>query len=141
MINNTIKTDVAVPPDIAYAFLTECRRWPEWMESVRAVIFEGTFAAGVEVTVEYTEGVQAKLRIETADPPSGYSYTVDSKDMSIVGTMRLENIGGSTRLTYEESVTPRSFVIKMMKPFIANGIKRALAKDFASAKSLMEEER
>jgi hypothetical protein len=109
------------------------------MESVREAELDGSFESGSVVTVDYTEGVSADMVLENVEPPAGYAYTADSKDMTIHGDMRFTEEGDGTTIEYRETIDPKSFMMKVMKPFIAGGTKRALEKDFATAKQIMEE--
>ena len=138
MIENTVTVTANVDPASAYSFLTDTARWREWMESLESASINGDFAAGSEIEVIYTEGAGATMEIVQAAEPTGYSYRVTMTDMSIAGNTTLTRVDGGTRITYEESVEPQSFMIKLMKPFIANGIRRALEKDYQKAKELME---
>lgn len=141
MIENTIHKHIAVSPEVAYAFFTDTRRWPEWMTGVKTVEAGGDFGPGVEILVDYTEGMQARMHITEASPPKSYAYEVDMKDMRTTGTVLLAPEKEGTSLTYRETVTPQSFMMKLMKPFIANGIRRALDRDFETARQLLEEGR
>jgi hypothetical protein len=96
---------------------------------------------GSVVSVDYTEGVRADMVLENVERPAGYAYTADSKDMSIHGEVRFTEEGDGTTIEYSETIDPKSFMMKVMKPFIAGGTKRALEKDFASAKQMIEEKR
>ncbi len=138
MIENTVTISVDVDPAAAYEFLTDTSRWHEWMESLEQTKSTGNFRAGARVEVEYTEGAKATMEIVRADAPSGYSYEVEMSDMAISGTTTLVGSTGGTTITYRETVEPRSFMMKLMKPFIAKGTKRALEKDYQTAKQLME---
>lgn len=141
MIANEIEIHVAVTCRQAFGFLTDASRWHEWMESVQSATLDGSFAPGAAVSVDYTEGIQAEMILDAVDAPSGYAYTADSKDMTIHGEMSLADNGEATTITYRETIEPKSFMMKMMKPFIAGSTKRALEKDFATAKRIMEEGR
>jgi hypothetical protein len=141
MIRNEIRIQVGVPVEEAFAFMAETTRWVDWMESVKDAKLDGAFESGSVVSVDYTEGVSADMVLEDVKRPSGYAYTADSKDMTIHGDMRFTADGGQTTIEYRETIDPKSFMMKVMKPLIAGGTKRALEKDFASAKQMMEERR
>lgn len=141
MITNKIELQVDVPREQVFAFLTDTACWHQWMESVDRVSLDGSFAAGSVVSVDYTEGVKADMVLDQVEAPSGYAYTADSKDMTIRGEMSLFGDGETTTITYRETIGPKSFMMKLMKPFIASSTKRALEKDFAAAKRIMEEGR
>jgi hypothetical protein len=138
MITNEIYLQVGVPREEAFAFMTETSRWADWMESVREAQLDGSFESGSVVSVDYTEGVSADMMLESVERPAGYAYTADSKDMTIHGEMRFTEEGDGTAIEYRETIDPKSFMMKIMKPFIAGGTKRALEKDFATAKHMME---
>jgi uncharacterized protein YndB with AHSA1/START domain len=138
MIANEIRLQVRVPREKAFGFMTETARWADWMESVREAKLDGSFESGSVVSVDYTEGARADMVLEHVQPPTGYAYTADSKDMTIHGEMRFTEEGDGTAIEYRETIDPKSFMMKVMKPFIAGGTKRALEKDFATAKQMME---
>jgi hypothetical protein len=138
MITNQIRLQVHVPRDEAFTFMTETTRWADWMESVRAARLDGSFESGSVVSVDYTEGVSADMVLENVERPAGYAYTADSKDMTIHGEMRFTEEGDETTIEYRETIDPKTFMMKVMKPFITGGTKRALEKDFATAKQMME---
>ena len=138
MITNVIRLQVRVPREEAFAFMTDTVHWADWMESVREARLDGSFESGSAVSVDYTEGVSADMVLEYVERPAGYAYTADSKDMTIHGEMRFADEGDETTIEYRETIDPKSFMMKVMKPFIAGGTKRALEKDFATAKQLME---
>jgi hypothetical protein len=141
MIENTVDERIDVAPAAAYAFLTNTGRWHEWMDSVKEARLSGDFAKGAEIVVDYTEGMQVTMRIEQAAPPDSYEYRAAMNDMTIVGRLSLSEDGSGTALTYHETVMPHSLMMKMMQPFISNSMKRALNKDFAMAKEIMEAEK
>jgi uncharacterized protein YndB with AHSA1/START domain len=139
MITDEIRLQFRVPREEAFAFMTATARWADWMESVRAAKIDGAFESGSVVSVDYTEGVSADMVLENVQRPAAYAYTADSKDMTIQGAMKFTADGDRTTIEYRETIDPKSFMMRVMKPFIANGTKRALEKDFATAKQMMEE--
>jgi uncharacterized protein YndB with AHSA1/START domain len=141
MITNEIVIQVDVPRQEAFDFLTDTSRWHEWMESVQAATLDGSFSVGSVVSVDYTEGVKAEMVLDAVEAPHSYAYTADSKDMTIRGEMSFADDAESTTIVYREVIDPKSFMIKVMKPFIAGSTKRALEKDFATAKKAMEDGR
>jgi hypothetical protein len=141
MITNEIRLQVRVPRDEAFTFMTETAHWADWMESVREARLDGSFESGSVVSVDYTEGAKADMVLEHVQPPAGYAYTADSNDMTIHGDMKFTAEGDRTTIEYRETIDLKSFMMKVMKPFIAGGTKRALEKDFATAKRMMEEGR
>lgn len=141
MIRNHVEQHVAADPQTTFAFFTTPDRWPEWMESVERATHEGSFTAGTQINVAYTEGVHAVMDIQSVEAPRAYEYQVETNDMEISGRMSFRVDDAGTLVTYDETVTPKSFMMKMMKPFIAKGVRRALEKDFARAAALVEDER
>jgi hypothetical protein len=111
------------------------------MESVKGAESSGAFATGAVISVDYTDGVKADMALEDVEPSSHYAYTADSKDMTIRGDMRFRENGDGTIIEYRETIDPKSFMMKVMKPFIAGSTRRALEKDFEKARQIMEEGR
>lgn len=140
MFTNTVALSIDAPVDAVFRFMTDSSRWTEWMKDVQAVHSNGDLAVGSTVQMDYTEGVSTSLQVTVLEPPRRYAYEVQGDDMSIKGVMDFASQGAGTALSYTEEVELTSFFTRMMQPFVAKSVKKALATDFAAAKEIVEAE-
>ena len=140
MFTNAITLSIDAPVDAVFRFMTDASRWTEWMKDVQAVHSNGEFAVGSTVQMDYTEGVSTSLQVTVLEPSRRYAYEVKGDDMSIKGVMDFASQGSGTALSYTEEVELTSFFTRMMQPFVAKSVKKALTTDFAAAKEIVEAE-
>jgi hypothetical protein len=141
MLKSQVQIKVAVSREKVFSFMTDTSRWHQWMESVEQTRMSGSFVTGAILSVDYAEGAKVDLVLENVQPLSCYCFTADSKDMTIRGDMRFHEDGNFTIVEYQETIESKSFMMKAMEPFIARTTRRALEKDFAKAREIMEAKR
>jgi uncharacterized protein YndB with AHSA1/START domain len=72
----TVVVDFPVPPDAAYAYLSDPRRRPEWQSSLRRVAdVAGAGEVGTTWHDVTSVGAQPAMRVTEADPPRRWAET------------------------------------------------------------------
>ncbi len=102
----TVSRTMQVAPDVAWAVLTDVRRWPDWGPSVRAATIDGggnRIAAGSTGSVTTAVGVSVPFRITAWVDGRSWRWRVagipaTSHEVRSIGTDRCEVSFGVPRL-------------------------------------------
>lgn len=138
MIDFTIERTVQAPIETVFAKFTDHRAYASmtWLRH-STLEREGSPAPNGVGAIRVSSVVGPPLREEITayDPPHHFAYGLLSGPLPVrdfVGDVRLDEAGGTTRMTYHVTATP----LPLVQPVIGPVIKRAigqLVKDIARA--------
>jgi uncharacterized protein YndB with AHSA1/START domain len=94
--------DVAAPPEVVWATLTDIDQWARWNPDVKSSSLDGPLAPGTEFRWKAGPGTISS-RIQEVDPPRRIAWTGKTFGIEAVHVHRLEPRNGNTRVHSEES--------------------------------------
>ena len=89
---------------LVWEVMTDIERWPRWNQDVKAVSFWGAVAPGTEFRWKVSGGTITS-RFQAVEAPTllAWSGRLSPLGVEAVHVWRLENSGGVTKVTTEES--------------------------------------
>jgi carbon monoxide dehydrogenase subunit G len=135
--------EIARPPEVVFAFVTDLDNLPRWQPSVRAVRWEGELHDGSEFE-ETREmlGRRARSRLEVTalEPSREFSIRVIEGPVPLTVRHVLEPAAGGTRLTLEAEGEAGG-LMRLAAPFAERAAGRQASQDLQRLKRLVEESR
>lgn len=131
----TITVDVAAPVDVAFAYLTDPERRPEWQSSLRRVE-DLNGDGGVGTTWRDVTSVGARPRMAVTDVQPGRTWAERGEWRGIAATLRLDfaPVATGTRVTATVDLTtpaplrPAGAVLRRLAPYAVRADLRRAAR-------------
>ena len=115
--------DVAVSPDRAFTLLEDVSRTPEWLD--RCVKIEtlspGSLGVGTKLRYSYREGGRVGVmdgECTEKKPNERLTFHYLDKSMDVIVDFQMSPESGGTRLVHAITITPLTFMGKLMSPLI-----------------------
>jgi uncharacterized protein YndB with AHSA1/START domain len=135
----TVVVDFPVPPEAAYAYLSDPRKRPEWQSSLRRVAgVDGTGDVGTTWRDVTAVGAQPAMRVTEADPPRRWAETGSWRGIEADLTLELHPQVTGTRVeaTFEVRapgpLAPLGWVLGRLAPLGVRGDLRRAARQVGS---------
>jgi uncharacterized protein YndB with AHSA1/START domain len=96
------EVEVAAPPELVWAVLTDIDGWPSWNPEVKSASLEGPVAKGMRFRWKSGPGTITST-LQTVEPPHLIAWTGKTLGINAAHVYRLEPRGDSTIVRSEES--------------------------------------
>jgi uncharacterized protein YndB with AHSA1/START domain len=104
--------EVAAPPDIVWAALTDIDNWPGWNPDVKQAFLAGPLAQGVEFRWKAGPGTITST-IQSVKPPNVIGWTGKTLGIKAIHVYRLEPQGDTTIVKSDESWD--GFIVRLFR--------------------------
>lgn len=94
--------EVAAPPEIVWAVLTDIDNWPSWNPDVKEASLAGSLVPGVEFRWKAGPGTITST-IQSVEPPKVIAWTGKTLGIKAMHVYRLEPHGDATIVKSDES--------------------------------------
>jgi uncharacterized protein YndB with AHSA1/START domain len=94
--------EVAAPPEVAWAALTDFERWPDWNPDVKSLSIDGPVALGTQFKWK-TGPLSITSTLQEVERPRAVGWTGKALGIKAVHAWRLEPRDGGTLVHTEES--------------------------------------
>ena len=102
--------DIAAPPDIVWAVMSDVERWHEWTRSIRSVrlLSAGPLAVGSRALIRQPKFPPAVWTVIAIAPGRSFTWRSGVPGMRVLGHHSVDRIEGGTRATVGLDTTARS---------------------------------
>lgn len=113
-----VETEVAAPPEIVYAALTDVTHWPQFLRAVTRieVLTPGAVAAGTtfrETRTMFGRSASEQMTVAALDPPRRFVLTAESHGMRYRTIQEIAAAGSGSRLRLSFEGTPVTLAAKI----------------------------
>ena len=135
--------DVKSPPEESFAFLDDLPRTPEWLKPCTSItkLSPGPNAVGDRLKYTHQQGGRAGImdgEIEERVPNQKLKCRYYDKMMDVVVDFTVAPLPQGSRLTHVITITPKTFLAKLISPLIRLSLPRQTQDAMASLKVLLE---
>ena len=144
MIAVTIRTEIAVPADVAFAYVSDFSNNAAWQSGIESTTW--TTPPPIRVGSIYDQvtdhkGAVTSHEITAIEP--GRSITTESREgaaIPVTVTRTVESLGESRcRITVRLTAHPRG-LRRLTKPLLRRVVRKSIASDYRRLKRLLEKE-
>lgn len=143
MISYTTSTLIQRPIVNVYALLSDDKKVPLWLKGLQQIetISGRPGQKGFKAKYTFVENNRAVIfheEITAAEPGRSFSAILQSDSLVLVGYTTLEDLNGQTRLVAQQNVRAKSFIMKLLLPFLKGMMRKRQQEDFFRFKQLAE---
>jgi uncharacterized protein YndB with AHSA1/START domain len=114
--------DVAAPPELVWAVLTDIESWPSWNPDVKRASLAGPLATGTQFRWKAGPGTITST-LQSVEPPRVIAWTGKTFGIKAIHVHRLELQGDTTIVTSEESWD--GLVVRLLRGPMTKTMQRA----------------
>ena len=94
-----ISIDIAAPPDVVWAVISDAERWHEWTESVRGIrlLDKGPLRVGSRALIRQPRFPPAVWKVVELDPGRSFTWKTGSPGMRVYGRHSVMPTTGGSR--------------------------------------------
>jgi uncharacterized protein YndB with AHSA1/START domain len=134
--------DVAADPQKAFAYLDDVSKTPEWLAPCKALdkLSDGPTTVGTRLRYAYKEGRRVKTmdgEVTARALNERLTYRYGDKVFDVVIDFRVAASSAGTRLTHAISITPKSFLGKLVSPLVRRGVPKQTITAMEKLRSLL----
>lgn len=135
--------EVKASPERAFSLLDDLPQTPKWLESCTAIekLSSGPNSVGDKLKYAYKQDGRAGTmqgEILTREPNNQLVCRYLDAMMEVVVDFRISSAPGGARLTHVITVTPLTFMGKMMAPVIGMALPKQTRKAMESLKAILD---
>ena len=135
--------DVKASVEKAFALLDDLPQTPKWLEPCTSIqkLSPGPNAVGDKLKYDYKQGGRAGTmdgEILTRMPNREISCRYFDSMMDVVVDLRVSPTPEGSRLTHIITITPKTFMAKMMTPLIRGALPKQTREAMESLKAMLE---
>jgi|GEM_PF-977586 len=143
MISYTTTTLIQQPISKVYALLCDDTQVPLWLKGLQQIetISGKPGQKGFKAKYTFVENNRTIIfyeEITAAESGQSFSATLQSDSLVLEGHTRLEDFNGQTRLVAQQKVRAKSFIMKLLLPFLKSMMRKRQQEDFFRFKQLAE---
>jgi uncharacterized protein YndB with AHSA1/START domain len=127
--------EIAAPPEVVWAVLTDFERWPSWNRDVKSMSIQGSVTPGSVFKWKAGPGTITST-IQRVEPPSLIAWTGKTLGIDAIHFWHLEPRDGRTFVRTRESYS--GFVARLFGRPLQKTLDRALADGLAYLKAEAE---
>jgi hypothetical protein len=142
MFTYEISTEVAVPPDQAFDWVSDLENIPKWQGGV--FMSEIITPPPIRIGTRFRETFRvmglrltADCEVATLTRPSAFGFVADGPQMRYRSAFLFETVPGGTRITGRSTTTMRG-LWKLLEPLVKAEGRREIEAEFARLKSAIE---
>lgn len=130
MAHVTVERTIAAPPERVFAAATDIHRWAEIVPAIEKVevLTPGPMRAGTrfrETRRMLGREATEEMTVTDFDPPRSYTLGAQSHGCRYRTELRFEPAGAGTRLVFDFSAEPLTFVARLMMALMKPMMKKA----------------
>jgi uncharacterized membrane protein len=94
-----ISVDIAAPPDVVWAVMSDVERWHEWTASIRSIrlVGGGPLGVGTRAWIKQPRFPPAMWKVTAMEPGQGFTWESGAPGMRVYANHSVQPIAGGTR--------------------------------------------
>ncbi|MFM9943018.1 MAG: SRPBCC family protein [Hyphomicrobiaceae bacterium] len=117
----TVETDIAAPPEIAFATAIDIERWPQFIRGISRIeiLGDGRIRLGAsfrETRIMFGREAVEQMTISELAPPRAFVLTADNHGTHFRAEHIFESVSGGTRLRLDFHGQPQTWLARLTYP-------------------------
>jgi uncharacterized membrane protein len=134
--------EIRCPLDMAFAYTTDAKSWPDWQTIIRRAEQTSAGPWGVGTTTKgivHMMGLSMKwtARVTENDPNQKWAKNITSPGMSIAEQVTVGPAGDGMKFTIAYDIKTGG-IMKLFSPMIASSMRKETVRSLANLKNILE---